>query len=166
MPNLGELGVKVGPSFIEKNHLWSTLIQDNGFGRLKTSTSYWSCKRTFKTREGDTNLETKLLKIQHMSRPQIFTLAHQCLFQNRHFQCTWPPREHVDQSQTSQHTPTSSKSKPLGSHVVGSKYSLSQHINSLRMIGWTILGGGVHQKSSAKKVIRLSTILNLGGLTS
>jgi hypothetical protein len=34
------------------------------------------------------------------------------------------------------------------------------------MIGWTILGGGVHQKSSAKKVIRLSTILNLGGLTS
>ena len=91
---------------------------------LKPLLPLWSCKQTCKTREGEINLDTKLLKIQHMSRPQIFTLAHQCLFWNRHFQCRWPPHEHNDQLQTSQHTPISSKSKPLGSHVVGSKYFL------------------------------------------
>lgn len=70
-----ELCFKVGPSFIGYRRTFSTPIQDNGFVSLKTSISDRSWNWMVLTKEGGTNLETKLLKVRHSSRPNFYYLG-------------------------------------------------------------------------------------------
>lgn len=42
VPNFEEFGVKIGPSFLECKHPFSTPIQDDGFAKLETSIPDWS----------------------------------------------------------------------------------------------------------------------------
>ena len=87
MPNLKELGFKVGPSFIGYKHLISTPIQDGGFVRPETSVSNHSREWTVQT----TNLEGPTFKRSssklHICQGQeAFTLTEQYSFWNR---CFW-----------------------------------------------------------------------------
>jgi hypothetical protein len=75
------LGSRLVPHLLH-DHPSSTTIQDYVFARFKTSISNWSWNQlelepigvgtisTSPKRRG-TNLETKLLEVQHMSRPKI-----------------------------------------------------------------------------------------------
>ena len=71
-------------------------------------------------------------------------------FEGKHLEWAWT-------SNTT--TSISSDGKPLGSHTVGWKYPI--HLNTPTMIGF-IIGGRVHQKSSARKVTHPDTIPTLG----
>jgi hypothetical protein len=73
--------------FFGYKHPFSTLIQDNGFARLKTSIVDQIWKRTRSTpKKRGTNLETKLLKVKHIIKAKILSpLAYQNSFQNRCF---------------------------------------------------------------------------------
>ena len=66
--------------------------QGGGFARLKTSVSNRSWKQTVLTNKRGTNLDTKLLKVRHMSKVEFLLpwLTNLC-FKTNIFERVWPP---------------------------------------------------------------------------
>lgn len=82
MPNFDELGLKVGPFFIEYKRPFSTSIQDGIFARLNKNLCFrLQVKTNNFNHKSRTGLETKLLVVRHMSR-QEFLLPTPSPFQN------------------------------------------------------------------------------------
>ena len=74
------------------DHLFLTWIQDGVFARLQTSVFNRSWTWTVLTQRKEVNLESKLLKVRHMSRTKSFDLGLPKSISNPVvFKRAWPP---------------------------------------------------------------------------
>jgi hypothetical protein len=91
MLDFEEFGFKVGPFFVEYKYMFSSLMQDG----LKTFVFfYFELQRMVLTKKRGTELETKPLKVRHMSRSTFSNLGlPNSISKTCVFELVCPPRE-------------------------------------------------------------------------